>query len=89
MTQGPSGPFSTKGISMEYGSYTDEELRRVLNADDRDVDAIIEAAERFRKASHEADDSELEDARKEGYDEGYSEGYEEGYAEGEREDDSR
>ena len=34
---------------MEYGSYSDEELRRVLNVDDRDVDAIIEAAERFRK----------------------------------------
>jgi len=74
---------------MEYGSYTDEELRRVLNADDRDTDAIIEAAERFRKASHEADDSALAYARKEGYDEGYEEGYDEGREEGEREDDSR
>lgn len=66
---------------MEYGSYSDEELRRVLNADDRDVDAIVEAAERFRKATHEADDDELEDARKAGYDEGYSEGYDAGIEE--------
>lgn len=40
---------------MEYGSYSDEELRRVLNADDRDTDAIIEAAERFRKQENEED----------------------------------
>lgn len=41
---------------MEYGSYSDEELRRVLNADDRDVDAIVEAAERFRKQTREEDE---------------------------------
>jgi flagellar biosynthesis/type III secretory pathway protein FliH len=69
---------------MEYGSYSDEELRRVLNADDRDVDAIVEAAARFAKASHETDADELEDARKEGYDEGYHDAREEYQEEWER-----
>jgi len=49
---------------MEYGSYTDEELRRVLNADDRDTDAIIEAAERFRTS---AGAPELEQEYEAGY----------------------
>lgn len=70
---------------MNYNSWTDEELRRALNADPESTDAIIEAAERFRKATHEATDTDLENARKEGYDEGYDDGY----AEGEREGDSR
>jgi hypothetical protein len=43
---------------MNYGSWTDEELRRALNADPDDIDAIIEAAERYRKASHEEDEEE-------------------------------
>lgn len=36
-------------MKMNYGSWKDDELRRALNADPDDIDAIIEAAERFRK----------------------------------------
>jgi flagellar biosynthesis/type III secretory pathway protein FliH len=69
-------------MPMNYGSWNDEELRRALNADPDDVDAIIEAAERFR-AEEVFTVEELEtaeqDAREEGYRDGYEEGYEEGY----------
>jgi hypothetical protein len=34
---------------INYGSWSDDELRRALNADPEDVDAILESAERFRK----------------------------------------
>lgn len=63
---------------MRYATYTNEELRRVLNADPKDAAAIVEAAERFARG---ASDDEIESARaiawQEGYDEGYSDGEEE------------
>jgi hypothetical protein len=44
---------------INYGSWSDDELRRALNADPKDVDAILESAERFRKQENsDADEDE-------------------------------
>jgi hypothetical protein len=44
---------------INYGSWSDDELRRALNADPEDVDAILECAERFRKQKNsDADEDE-------------------------------
>lgn len=41
---------------MNYESWHDEDLRRVLIADPEDVDAIIEAAARFVNQPHESEE---------------------------------
>lgn len=64
---------------MNYKSWPDEDLRRVLLTDPDDTLAVCEAAERFAQGTKPTDE-ELEDARKEGYDEGFNEGYDEGQA---------
>lgn len=78
---------------MNYKSWPDEDLRRVLLTDPDDTLAICEAAERFAKQDDYDLDAVYEKGRQGGYDEGYGEGYgegyDEGYGEGERKDDSR
>jgi flagellar biosynthesis/type III secretory pathway protein FliH len=61
-----------------YGTYTDEELRRVLATDPKDAEALVEAADRFLAAPT---GDVLEAAYEEGYQEGHSNGYAERVAE--------
>jgi flagellar biosynthesis/type III secretory pathway protein FliH len=65
---------------MNYASYSNEELRRVLLANPKDAEAIVEAADRF--VSDHCDQTEIEAAESRGYTLGYGEGYEAGRAEG-------
>lgn len=44
---------------MEYSRWTDDDLRRVLGANPKDLDAVIEAAKRFERVTKT--DSEFED----------------------------
>ena len=43
---------------MTYRSWDDKGLRRALDADPSDVDAILEAAERFRKQEDKEDEED-------------------------------
>lgn len=62
---------------MSYATYTNEELRRLLQARPNDAAAIVEAADRFARGG---DDDELESARDIAWQEGYNEGYSDGSA---------
>lgn len=62
---------------MSYTTYTNEELRRLLQASPNDAAAIVEAADRFARG---ADDDKLESARDSAWQEGYAEGYSDGSA---------
>jgi flagellar biosynthesis/type III secretory pathway protein FliH len=67
----------------KYTTYTDDELRRVLDLLVPNVDAIYEAAARFeRDSSKEHYDEGYKAGHDEGYKAGYREGYDEGYQEG-------
>ena len=39
-----------------YANYTNEELRRVLNTNPKDAEALVEAADRFCKSTGEEDE---------------------------------
>jgi flagellar biosynthesis/type III secretory pathway protein FliH len=73
---------------INYSSWSDEELRRALTADDDDVCAILEAAKRFAKQEVYTQE-ELESAEQTAREQAYDDGYADGHAEGKREDDSR
>lgn len=59
---------------MNYSTYTDEELRRVLATNPKDAEALVEAADRFLAMP-------TGDAIDAAYEEGYQEGRSNGYAE--------
>jgi len=63
-----------------YGSHSDEELRRALGAKPDDIDAVGEAAKRFAAQdstpSQDQYDEAIEEAHQEGYEQGFDEGKE-------------
>jgi hypothetical protein len=73
---------------VNYKSWDDEGLRRVLLTDLDDTAAICEAAERFARADGYTQD-DLDAAEQNAREAAYGEGYNVGYAEGNRTDDSR
>lgn len=62
-----------------YSSYTNAELRLLLDSNPENQDAIKEAIKRF--VGHVIEGSEIEQAYDLGYTAGYAEGYDEGYFE--------